>query len=81
MFADWVRQYLHPMWTPILIRLRDIDEFQPSLEETLRSRVKYDFAQSDDGWLTDAHKRFLFILDGFDELRIERSSNQNVERL
>jgi hypothetical protein len=80
MFADWVRQYLHPMWTPILIRLRDIDEFQPSLEETLRSRVKYDFAQSDDGWLTDAHKRFLFILDGFDELRIERSSNQNVER-
>ncbi|BAY42559.1 pentapeptide repeat protein [Scytonema sp. HK-05] len=80
MFADWVRQYLHPMWTPILIRLRDIDEFQPSLEETLRSRVKYDFAQSDDGWLTDAHKRFLFILDGFDELRIERSSNQSVER-
>jgi hypothetical protein len=52
MFADWVRQYLHPMWTPILIRLRDIDEFQPSLEETLRSRVKYDFAQSDDGWLS-----------------------------
>ncbi|MBW4593022.1 MAG: pentapeptide repeat-containing protein [Brasilonema angustatum HA4187-MV1] len=80
MFADWVRQYLHPMWTPILIRLRDIDEFQPSLEETLRSRIKYDFAQSDDGWLTDAHKRFLFILDGFDELRIERSNNQSVER-
>jgi hypothetical protein len=80
MFADWVRQYLHPMWTPILIRLRDIDEFQQSLEETLRSRVKYDFAQSDDGWLTDAHKRFLFILDGFDELRIERNSNQSVER-
>jgi uncharacterized protein YjbI with pentapeptide repeats len=80
MFADWVRQYLHPMWTPILIRLRDIDEFQQSLEETLRSRLKYDFAQSDDGWLTDAHKRFLFILDGFDELRIERSNNQSVER-
>ncbi|MBP5974151.1 pentapeptide repeat-containing protein [Brasilonema sp. CT11] len=80
MFADWVRQYLHPMWTPILIRLRDIDEFQPSLEEILRSRIKYDFAQSDDGWLTDAHKRFLFILDGFDELRIERSNNQSVER-
>ncbi|MBD2457430.1 pentapeptide repeat-containing protein [Nostoc sp. FACHB-87] len=80
MFADWVRQHLHPLWTPILIRLRDIDEFQPSLEETLRSRIKADFAQSDDGWLTDRNTRFLFMLDGFDELRIERGNNQSVER-
>ncbi|MBD2596774.1 pentapeptide repeat-containing protein [Nostoc spongiaeforme FACHB-130] len=80
MFADWVRQNLHPVWTPILIRLRDIDDFQPSLEETLRSRIKADFAQSDDGWLTDRNTRFLFILDGFDELRIERGNNQSVER-
>ncbi|QSJ14068.1 pentapeptide repeat-containing protein [Nostoc sp. UHCC 0702] len=80
MFADWVRQYLHPWWTPILIRLRDIQEFQPSLAETLRSRVKADFAESDDGWLTDVNTRFLFILDGFDELRIERSNNQSIER-
>ncbi|MBD2302108.1 pentapeptide repeat-containing protein [Nostoc sp. FACHB-190] len=80
MFADWVRQNLHPLWTPILIRLRDIDEFQPSLEETLRSRIKADFAQGEDGWLTDRNTRFLFILDGFDELRIERGNNQSVER-
>ncbi|OCQ97196.1 low-complexity protein [Nostoc sp. MBR 210] len=80
MFADWVRQNLYPLWTPILIRLRDIDEFQPSLEETLRSRIKADFAQSDDGLLTDRNNRFLFILDGFDELRIERGNNQSVER-
>ncbi|MBD2498682.1 pentapeptide repeat-containing protein [Nostoc sp. FACHB-280] len=80
MFADWVRQNLHPLWTPILIRLRDIDEFQPSLEETLRSRIKADFAQSDNGWLTDRNTRFLFILDGFDELRIERGNNQSVQR-
>jgi len=80
MFADWVRHNLHPVWTPILIRLRDIEEFQPSLEETLRSRIKEDFAQGDDGWLTDIITRFLFILDGFDELRIERSNNQSVDR-
>ncbi|MBE9006073.1 pentapeptide repeat-containing protein [Fortiea sp. LEGE XX443] len=80
MFADWVRQHLHPVWTPILIRLRDIEEFQASLEETLRSRIKEDFAQSDDGWLTDTNTRFIFILDGFDELRIERGNNQSVER-
>ncbi|ALF53928.1 hypothetical protein ACX27_15420 [Nostoc piscinale CENA21] len=80
MFADWVRQNLHPIWTPILIHLRDIDDFQPSLEETLRSRIKADFAQNDDGWLTDGNTRFLFILDGFDELRIERGNNQSVER-
>lgn len=24
MFANWVREHLHPIWTPILIRLRDI---------------------------------------------------------
>lgn len=79
MFADWVRQHLHPMWTPVLIRLRDIDEFQPSLEETLRSRIKTDFAQNNN-WLTDDYTRFIFILDGFDELRIERSNNQTIER-
>lgn len=80
MFADWVRLYLHPYWTPILIRLRDIEEFQVSLEETLRSRIKYDFAQTDDGWLTDNRCRYVFILDGFDELRIERNSNQSIEK-
>ncbi|MDV2990805.1 MAG: hypothetical protein N4J56_000459 [Chroococcidiopsis sp. SAG 2025] len=99
MFTDWVRQHLHPMWTPVLIRLRDIDEFQhlhpmwtpvlirlrdidefqPSLEETLRSRIKTDFAQNNN-WLTDDYTRFIFILDGFDELRIERSNNQTIER-
>ncbi|MBU7583657.1 MAG: NACHT domain-containing protein [Nostoc sp. TH1S01] len=81
MFADWVRQSLYPLWTPILIRLRDIDDFQPSLEETLRSRIKFhNFAQSENEWLTDRNTRFLFILDGFDELRIERGNNQSVER-
>lgn len=78
MFADLVRLDIYRRWTPILIRLRDIEVFQPSLEETLRSRLRYDFALRDN-WLIDSHTRFLFILDGFDELRIERSNNPSVE--
>ncbi|MFM7366907.1 MAG: low-complexity protein, partial [Sphaerospermopsis kisseleviana] len=36
-FADWVWQHLHPLWTPILIRLKDIDTVYSafSLEKTL----------------------------------------------
>ncbi|BAZ31033.1 hypothetical protein NIES4074_35030 [Cylindrospermum sp. NIES-4074] len=79
MFADLVRLDIYRRWTPMLIRLRDIEEFQNSLEETLRSRLKFDFALRDN-WLIDSHTRFLFILDGFDELRIERSNNQTVDR-
>ncbi|MBE9069892.1 pentapeptide repeat-containing protein, partial [Leptolyngbya cf. ectocarpi LEGE 11479] len=30
-----------------------------------------DFVDSDSGWLTDKHTRFLFLLDGFDELLLE----------
>jgi len=71
MFADLVRQQLHPIWTPVLIRLRDIPKLQPSFRETLREAVQADFAARDDGWLTDRNTRFLFLLDGFDELVME----------
>jgi hypothetical protein len=71
MFADLVRQQLHPIWTPVLIRLRDIPKLQPSFRDTLRDAVQADFAASDDGWLTDRNTRFLFLLDGFDELVME----------
>ncbi|NET55236.1 MAG: NACHT domain-containing protein [Symploca sp. SIO2E6] len=80
MFANWVRQHLHPLWTPILIRLRDIDAFEPNIENTLRATVKADFAKSDDGWLTDANTRFLFLLDGFDELRLEGRTTGGIEK-
>ena len=71
MFAELVRQHLHPIWTPVLIRLRDIPKLQPSFRETLREAVQADFAANDDGWLTDRNTRFLFLLDGFDELVME----------
>jgi uncharacterized protein YjbI with pentapeptide repeats len=79
MFADWVRQHLHPIWTPVLIRLRDIPKLQPSFRESLREAVNADFATSDDGWLTDRNTRFLFFLDGFDELLMEGRTSGGLE--
>ncbi|MEH2421894.1 MAG: pentapeptide repeat-containing protein [Nostoc sp.] len=79
MFSDWVRQHLHPMWTPILIRLRDLDSFESRLENTLKAELKISFIQNDENWLTNKNTRFLFILDGFDELHIEARTNVNLE--
>ena len=79
MFADWVRQEIHPLWIPVLIRLRDIESFEPSFEKTLQGAVKADFARND-SWLTDSKFRFLFLLDGFDELRMEGRAKGGIER-
>jgi len=79
MFADWVRQHLHPVWTPVLIRLRDIPTLQKSFRETLKEAVNAGFA-SDDGWLTDRNTRYLFFLDGFDELLMEGRSSGGLEQ-
>ena len=79
MFADWIRQHLHPVWTPILIRLRDIRTFEKSFEKTLQAAVGCDFVTNNDGWLTDKNTRFLFLLDGFDELVMERGTSQELK--
>lgn len=79
MFADWVRQHEHPRWTPILIRLRDIRTLEKDFEETLRKAVDRDFARNDSGWLTDRNLRFLFLLDGFDELLMEGRTSGGLE--
>ncbi|NJP10744.1 MAG: NACHT domain-containing protein, partial [Leptolyngbyaceae cyanobacterium RU_5_1] len=79
MFAEWVRQHEHPRWTPILIRLRDVRNLEKDFEETLRKAVDRDFARSDDGWLTDRNTRFLFLLDGFDELLMEGRTSGGLE--
>jgi hypothetical protein len=80
MFADWVRQNLHPVWTPVLIRLRDISTLQKSFRETLKESVNAGFA-SDDNWLTDRNTRYLFLLDGFDELLMEGRSSGGLEQV
>lgn len=78
MVAERVRKELHPIWTPILIRLRDIDTFEPNIENTLRAAVRENFANRDD-WLSDRNTRYLFILDGFDELRFEGRTAKGIE--
>ncbi|TAE47006.1 MAG: hypothetical protein EAZ88_25865, partial [Oscillatoriales cyanobacterium] len=79
MFSDWVRQHLHPVWTPVLIRLRDIPTLQKSFRETLKDAVNAGFA-SDDGWLMDRNTRYFFFLDGFDELLMEGRSSGGLEQ-
>ena len=79
MLADWMRQNLHPIWTPILIRLRDIRTFEKQFENTLKAAVDRNFAKNDDGWLTDKNTRYLFLLDGFDELLMEGRTSAGLE--
>ncbi|MEG4202536.1 pentapeptide repeat-containing protein [Microcoleus sp. Pol7_A1] len=79
MFADWVGQHLHPVWTPVLIRLRDILKLQNNFRETLKYAVPAGFA-SDDRWLMDGNTRYLFFLDGFDELRMKARSSGGLEQ-
>jgi hypothetical protein len=72
MFSDRVRRELFPSFTPILIRLRDLRTLANNLTTTLESYLEHlDFVQSDGGWLTDRNQRFLFLLDGFDELVLQ----------
>lgn len=71
MFADWVKQHLHPLWTPILINLKDIDAPGASLEDVLQSQLQVSWIQNNYDWLNNQNIRFLFILDGFDDLHID----------
>jgi NACHT domain len=72
MFSDRVRRELFPSFTPILIRLRDLRTLANNLTTTLETYLEnLDFVQSDGGWLTDRNQRFLFLLDGFDELVLQ----------
>ncbi|MGJ3253322.1 MAG: NACHT domain-containing protein [Elainellaceae cyanobacterium] len=79
-FANKVRESLFPIWIPILIRLRDIPKLQNSFVDTLREAISTDFARNDDGWLTDKNTRFLFFLDGFDELLMEGRTSGGLEQ-
>ena len=81
MFAEQVWRELHPALTPIFIRLRDIDTFEDNFEKTINTFLSNrDFVKSDDTWLTDRNTNYLFILDGFDELRLEGRSKVGLER-
>ena len=69
LLADWVRSHEYPRWTPILIHLSDLVELSETFEETLAKAIGWDFAQTGTDWLTDPTIKFLFLLDGLDELQ------------
>jgi uncharacterized protein YjbI with pentapeptide repeats len=71
MFADRVRRELYPIWIPILIRLRDITHSVDHFDTFLSYAVKRTFTIGEE-WLNNPNTRFLFVLDGFDELLLER---------
>lgn len=79
MFAEWIRRFEYPRWIPILIRLRDIRVLEKDFEKTLKKALDRDFASNDPGWLTDRNIRFLFLLDGFDELLMEGRTSGGLE--
>ena len=80
MLADWTRRELHPILTPIIIRLRDIENYGNSFEETITNAIPARFVKSDPAWLADPDTRYLFLLDGFDELRIEGRATGGISR-
>ena len=77
MFADLVRREL--AFTPILIRLREILTLGDTLTETFQQHLEnFDFSK-DKSWLTNKNQRFLFLLDGFDELILQGRSTGGLK--
>ncbi|MDJ0731121.1 MAG: glucokinase [Crocosphaera sp.] len=77
MFAYYVYQHLYPLWIPIIIRLQDI-EFRPGnlLGYELQRRVEeYVCSRPDE---EASNIRFLFLLDGFDELLSGKSTGPGI---
>ena len=69
MFAAYVQRQIP--FTPILIRLRDLKTLENYFTKTLEAHLQnWSFTHKND-WLTDKNQRFLFLLDGFDELLLE----------
>jgi hypothetical protein len=62
-----------------LIRLRDVQNFAQDFDKTLEDAIATDFTK-DAGWLTDRNTRFLFLLDGFDELLLERGTTGGLQQ-
>lgn len=78
-FADYTRRKLP--FIPILIRLRKLRSIKPTFPETLELFLK-DAGFIYDGWLTNKNHRYLFLLDGWDELTAGESSKlfEQLER-
>ncbi|MGA9380322.1 MAG: NACHT domain-containing protein, partial [Phormidium sp.] len=79
MFAHWVREELHPVWTPILIRLREIKTLGHSFRKTLNQHLEHlSFVLDNPHWLNDKENQFLFLLDGIGELKIQGQATDGL---
>ncbi|MEA5550090.1 pentapeptide repeat-containing protein [Anabaena cylindrica UHCC 0172] len=78
-FANWVKTHLHPLWTPIVIDLKNLNFISIQLEDTLKLALPFNFSQADD-WLNNNNHRFFFILDGLDELNSDIISQINLSQ-
>ncbi|MEO0948359.1 MAG: hypothetical protein AAFY11_09490, partial [Cyanobacteria bacterium J06641_5] len=79
MFADRVRQEIHPMWTPISVQLQHIETLGTTFEETLRLNLRGVFARKN--WLTEHNSRYLFFLDGLDESLLTWRTTEKLKQL
>ena len=80
MFSDAVRKELYPIYIPIFIRLRELDKnmLDESVDDMFSKAIARDVVTSDRGWLTDNNTRFIFFLDGLDELVLERGKSNSL---
>ena len=79
-FANFVRENIESIrWIPILIRLRDIKDFDNLFEKTLQKAIDCEFSNND-RWLKRSDKRYIFILDGFDELILGRGQSLSIKQ-
>ncbi|MGM3306077.1 NACHT domain-containing protein [Anabaena sp. WFMT] len=78
-FANWVKTHLYPLWTPIVIDLKNLNFISIQLEDTLKLALPFNFSQADD-WLNNNNHRFFFILDGLDELTADIISQINLSQ-
>ncbi|AFZ57491.1 pentapeptide repeat-containing protein [Anabaena cylindrica FACHB-243] len=78
-FANWVKTHLYPLWTPILIDLKNLNTISMELEDTLKSALPFNFSQADN-WLQNTNYRFFFILDGLDELNSDIVTQLNLSQ-
>jgi NACHT domain len=77
MFANLVRREL--AFTPILIRLREIQTLGNNFTQTLEQHLEnFEFTKNNN-WLTSRNHRFLFLLDGFDELILQGRSTGGLK--
>jgi len=74
MFANWVVDQEKLNFIPILVELRQIRVLESNLKKTLENCLQtFDFIQDNPKWLTERSFRFLFLLDGLDELFLQES--------